>query len=456
MSRKPQQEEPTGISPPSAPEAEQSVLGAILLRPSMMDEVADILNPPDFYREAHRKIFRAMLEIYLRQEPVDFVTLHNLLKERGQLEEVGGLLYLSGLSEHVGIAANADHYAKIVRDKATLRRVLAASQDIAGACLAPVEDVPEFLEWAEEQIYLTKEDQDAQEVFLLDDLLPIEQQRIEQNFERKREILGLPSGFIDLDHLTGGWQPGDLVIIAGRPSMGKTAMGGNIAYHAAKICGVPTLLFSLEQPKEQLTQRFMAAVGKINATHMRAGKMEKPEWDNFYEVIEHGLADTPIYIIDKPALNLLEIRSQTRRLKSREGIGLVVLDYLQLARDPKAKSEEQRVAAISQGLKALAKEMSLPVIALCQLNRKVEERPNKRPILADLRGSGSIEQDADVIIFIYRDEVYREDSKDQGLAEVRLAKQRNGPTGKIKLAYLAEYMRFENYIADQPAEAGFF
>lgn len=447
--------EQSQYSPPYNQEMEEAVLGSLLIRPALMDEVADLLSPADFYREAHRKIFRVMLELYLRHEPVDIILVNNLLQERGQLEEVGGPLFLMGLSDHVGVAVNAAHYAKIVKDKATLRRLLAATQEIGGACLAPIENVDEFVDWSEDQIFQIKENQEIQAAYSLDDLVPEESARIEKIYYRKKEILGIPSGFKDLDDLTCGWQSGDLIILAARPSMGKTAMALNISHHAGKVAGVPVGFFSMEQPKEQLVQRMLASEGRINAKHLRAAKMSAPEWEKFNEAQEL-LEGVPLYIIDKPALTLLEIRSQARRLVSRHGVGLLVVDYLQLARgDSKARSREQEVGGVSRGLKALAKELHLPIIALSQLNRDLEKRPNKRPTLPDLRESGAIEQDADVIIFIYRDEVYREDSKDAGFAEINLAKQRNGPTGKLKLAFLKEYLRFENF-ADAPAEAGFF
>jgi len=435
---------PAGYTPPSNPEAEQSVLGAILVRPEVLDEVSDLLVADDFYKEAHGRIYKTMLDLYGKNDPVDLVTVCALLKERSQLEGVGGAVFLAGLSEEVGFAVNAPYYAKLVRQKAMLRRLLDATQEIAGACLAPVDDAEVFIDQAESKIFQIKESREIQAAYSLDDLVPEEVSRIEKIFERKREILGIPSGFVDLDRLTGGWQNGDLIILAARPSHGKTALSLNMAYHAARHSQVPTAFFSLEQPKEQLVQRLLASVGQINASRLRAARMESQEWERFYQV-DDKLRGVPIHIIDKPALTSLEIRSQARRLKSKQGIGLVVVDYLQLARDPKAKSREQEVGGISRSLKALAKELNLPVIALCQLNREVEKRPNRRPVLADLRESGSIEQDADLVLFIYRDELYREDSKDKGIAEVRLAKHRNGPTGLVNLAYRKEFMLFQNY-----------
>jgi replicative DNA helicase len=436
---------PAGYTPPANLEAEQSVLGAILVRPEVLDEVSDLLVADDFYKEAHGRIYKTMLDLYGKNDPVDLVTVCALLKERSQLEGVGGAVFLAGLSEEVGFAVNAPYYAKLVRQKAMLRRLLDATQEIAGACLAPVDDADVFIDQAESKIFQIKESREIQAAYSLDDLVPEEVSRIEKIFERKREILGIPSGFVDIDRLTGGWQNGDLIILAARPSHGKTALSLNMAYHAARHSQVPTVFFSMEQPKEQLVQRLLASVGQINASRLRAARMESQEWERFYQV-DDKLRGVPIHIIDKPALTSLEIRSQARRLKSKQGIGLVVVDYLQLARDPKAKSREQEVGGISRSLKALAKELNLPVIALCQLNREVEKRPNRRPVLSDLRESGSIELDADLVLFIYRDELYREDSKDKGIAEVRLAKHRNGPTGLVNLAYRKEFMLFQNYV----------
>ena len=435
------------LSPPWSGEAEQSVLGAVLLRPAAMDEVALILKPEDFYRTAHGQIYRVMLGLYNQERPVDLVTVTMRLKEVGWLDGVGGPVFLAGLSEHVGTAANVGYYAKVVHQKARLRKLLTASQEITQGCLGPInaDQVDTFLDEAEEKIFAIKEDQAGQVVFTLDELVPDEVSRIESNFETKREVLGIASGFVDLDKLTGGFQDADLILIAARPSMGKTALGLNIGFHAARS-QVPTLFFSLEQPKEQLVQRLMASAGQINAWRLRTSRLEQDEWDKLIDI--DSLLNGPFYIIDRPALTPMEIRAHARRLKNKHGIGLVILDYLQLAREPKAKSREQEVGCISRALKALAKELNVPVIALSQLNRDLEKRPNKKPVLSDLRESGSLEQDADLVLFIYRDEVYNENSKDKGLAEIHLAKQRNGPTGRIKLTYRKEFMQFRNYIPE--------
>ncbi|MEW6657798.1 MAG: replicative DNA helicase [Thermodesulfobacteriota bacterium] len=436
---------PQGHTPPANPEAEQSVLGAILLRPQVMDLVADTLAPQDFYRQAHRQIYQVMIDLYNRHEPVDLVSVNNLLKERGQLEEVGGPLFLSGLSEHVGIAANADHYARLVHDKAVLRRLLAASQEIAGACLSPQEDVAEFLDWAEHLVFEVAEAKIRQGFQPIEGLVNKEIATLEAIWGRKDDaITGVPSGFVDLDNYTAGFQPSDLIILAARPSMGKTALALNIAFNAAYKPRVPVALFSLEMSREQLVRRLLSSIGEVDASQIRrAAFLTHQEWAHLQEAAGY-LIDCPIFIDDTPAATVLEIRAKCRRLKAEGKLGLVIIDYLQLMRGRgDAPSREQEISEISRSLKALAKELQVPVLALSQLNRRVEERPNKRPQLADLRESGAIEQDADVILFIYRDEVYREDSPDKGIAEVIVGKQRNGPTGKVKLSFRDKYTRFD-------------
>ena len=442
MSKEPQ--DPRAYTPPANLEAEQSVLGAILVRPAVLDELVGQLHETDFYREAHSRIFHAMLDLYDANFPVDLVSVCAYLKDRNQLEGVGGPVYLAGLSEAVGFATNALYYAKIVREKAVLRRLLDASQEIASACLAPVENVAEFVAQAEIKISGAMEDRGGRE-FSLGELVPPEVQRVEALHEHRDQILGVPSGFTDLDRLTAGFQKSDLIILAARPSMGKTALALNIAHNAATAkTPVPVAFFSIEMSKEQLVRRLFASEGRIDASRLRTGRMQAEEWAKL-NMAAGDLLDAPIYIIDRATVTSLEIKAQARRMKSRHGIGLVVVDYLQLMRDPRAKSREQEIARIASDLKAMAKELDVPVLALSQLNRDVEKRPNRRPKLSDLRESGALEQDADVVIFIYREEVYKKDSLDKGIAEVDVAKQRNGPVGLIKLTYLAEYTRFENY-----------
>ena len=432
-----------GYIPPSNPEAEQSVLGAILVRPAVLDELVGHLTEEDFYREAHARIYHAMVDLYGANVPVDLVSVCSYLKDRDQLEGVGGPVFLAGLSEQVGFATNANYYAQIVQEKALLRRLLATTQKIASECLTPIPKVAEFVDQAIAEVAGVVEDR-AGNTHFLPDLIPGEKERIEGLHERRGQIMGLPTGFIDLDRILAGFQKADLILLAGRPSMGKTAMALNIAFHAAHHAKVPVALFSLEMSKEQLVRRLFASVGRIDAGRLRSGNMSPGEWAQLNQA-DGELITTPIYIIDKGKATVLQIGAQAKTLRAVHGIGLVVVDYLQQIRDPKAKTREQEISRISGDLKALAKELDVPVLALSQLNREVEHRPDKRPRLSDLRDSGSLEQDADVVLFLYRDEVYREDSWDRGKAELRVAKQRNGPLGLVMLAYLAEYTRFESY-----------
>jgi len=450
---------PGGATPPANPEAEQSVLGAVLVRPGVMDLVADLLASEDFYREAHGRIYQAMLDLYRRGEPVDLVTVTALLKERGQLEGAGGPVFLAGLSEQVGFATNAVYYGRIVHDKAVLRRLLACTQEIAAACLGPVEDVGEFLDASEQRVFAVAESQVRPGFDPLGSLVESEIATLEAIWHREKgRITGVPSGFGDLDNFTAGFQPSDLIIIAARPSMGKTALALNIAFNAAyprqdDFKPVPVAFFSLEMSKQQLVRRLLSSIGEVDASNLRRAFLSTMEWANLQTAAGY-LLDCPIYIDDAPAATVLDIRAKARRLKAEGKLGLVIIDYLQLMRGrADAPSREQEISEISRSLKALAKELSVPVIALSQLNRRVEERPNKRPQLADLRESGAIEQDADVIIFIYRDEIYREDSPDKGTAEVIVGKQRNGPTGKLTLIFRDKYTRFDNKAREEAAMA---
>jgi len=446
---------PGGFTPPASPEAEQSVLGAILVRPEVLDRVADLIGSGDFYRQAHGRIFQAMLDLYGRGDPVDLVTVTALLDERGQLEGVGGPVFLAGLSEQVGFATNADYYAGLVHDKAILRRLLDTTQEIAGSCFAPVEDVAEFLDAAEQKVFEVAESKVRLGFQPLSVLVEKEIAILEAIWHRDvTRITGVTSGFNDLDNLTAGFQNSDLIIIAARPSMGKTALALNIAYNAAyKAPQVPVAFFSLEMSREQLVRRLLSSAGEVDASNLRRAFLSTMEWANL-QTAAGFLLDCPIYIDDTPAATVLDIRAKARRLKADGKLGMLVIDYLQLMRGRiDVHSREQEISEISRSLKALAKELKVPVIVLSQLNRKVEERPNKRPQLADLRESGAIEQDADVVIFIYRDEVYREDSPDQGIAEIIVGKQRNGPTGKIKLIFRAKYTTFDSYEREE-APAG--
>ncbi len=441
---------PAGVTPPHDLEMEQSVLGAILLRPQVLDQVTDLIGPNDFYRQAHGHIYQAMLDLYNRAEPVDIRTVNDLLKERGHLDSIGGPVFLASLSEQVGTAFSAPYYAKRVHEKSILRGLLDQCQVIAQACLGPVEDVDEFLDEAERQIFQIADAKIRPGFQLLSTLVEKEVETLEKIWHREAgRITGVPSGFADLDNLTSGFQNSDLIIIAARPSMGKTALALNIAFHAAYNAQVPTAFFSLEMSKEQLVRRLLSCAGEIDASHLRRAFLTGQEWQNLQEAASY-LLDCPIYVDDTPAATVLEIRSKSRRLKHDKKLGLIIVDYLQLMRGrTDVSSREQEVSDISRSLKALAKELNVPVIALSQLSRKVEDRPKKEPQLADLRESGAIEQDADVIFFIYRDEVYNDSSPQKGLAKIFLKKQRNGPTGEFTLFFDKHFTRFRNFTEEE-------
>jgi replicative DNA helicase len=454
---------PVGYTPPANPEAEQSVLGAILVRPEVLDRIADLIAPEDFYREAHGRIYRAMVDLYGRGEPVDLVTVTALLKERGHLEGVGGPVFLAGLSEQVGFATNAEYYAHLVHDKAILRRLLDCTQEIASACLAPVENVDEFLDEAEHKIFQVAEAKVRPGFSPLSILVDNEIATLEAIWGRKDgSLTGVTSGFTDLDNYTAGFQASDLIILAARPSMGKTALALNIAFNAAygrrggggqPIAPVAVAFFSLEMSKEQLVRRLLSSEGRVDASQIRrAAFLTGQEWTRLQEAAG-VLLDCPIYIDDTPAATVLDIRAKSRRLKADGKLGLIILDYLQLMQGrTEAPSREQQISEISRSLKALAKELAVPVMALSQLSREPEKRERKRPQLSDLRESGAIEQDADVVMFIYRDEVYRKDSPDKGIAEVIIGKQRNGPIGMVKLAFRDKFTRFDDLEREEAPE----
>ncbi len=444
----------TSYTPPASMEAEQSVLGAVLVNPQALDQIADLLTPRDFYRPAHGQIYQAMFDLYQRGEPVDLTSVAALLKERGQLEEVGGPVFLASLSEQMGLASNAFYYARLVHEKSILRSLLVRSQEIAAACLGRIEDVDEFLDEAEAKIFEISDSKLRPGFQSLGVLVVKEVENLEAIWHREKgRITGVPSGFIDLDNYTAGFQKGDLIIIAARPSMGKTALALNIAFNAAYEGQTAVAFFSLEMSKEQLVRRLLASVGEIDASHLRRAFLTTQEWQNLQEAAGY-LQDCPIYIDDTPAATVLEVRSKARRLKAEGKLGLVIVDYLQLMKGrSEAPSREQEISEISRSLKALAKELDVPVIALSQLSRKVEDRRPKIPELADLRESGAIEQDADVIFFIYRDEVYNENSPEKGVARILLKKQRNGPTGELRLVFRDLFTRFDNLAREEAAPA---
>lgn len=435
--------------PPQNLEAEQSVLGAVLLDNDVAHDVAELLLAEDFYKEIHQKIFESIIKLIEKGEPADLVTLTNELKAKGELERIGGATYLAELVEAVPTAANVLYYTKIVKDKAILRGVIRAATEIATSGYEEGgADVAEFLDRAEKIIFEVSEKR-AQNALV--PIAPIIKQsfiEIERNYEKKQLITGLSSGFRDVDKLTAGFQPSDLIIVAARPAMGKTSLVLNIAENACMKSQVPVAVFSLEMSREQLAIRMLCSGARIDSQKVRTGMLDEDEWQRLTHVAG-PLSESPLFIDDTPALSPFEMRARARRLKASKGLGLVIVDYLQLMTiRGKGDNREREISEISRSLKSMAKELNVPVIALSQLNRAVEGRADKRPQMSDLRESGAIEQDADIIAFIYRDEVYNKESSDRGIAELNIVKHRNGPIGVAKMAFLAEYTRFENLAYD--------
>jgi replicative DNA helicase len=445
-----------GRVPPQSVDAEESVLGAILLDNTAIDRVTGLLQPEDFYRESHRKIFRAMQALADRSEPADLVTLGDLLRTRGELSDVGGAAYLAELAERVPTAANVTHYARMVRDKAVLRNLITTATSIAERGYAG-QDVKELLDRAEQEIFALS-DREVRPAFVrLDGLMQATFDTIERLHERKEAVTGVPTGYRKLDELTAGLQPSDLIIVAGRPSMGKTAFCMNIAEHAAIKAGIGVAIFSLEMSKEQLAMRMLCSQSLVDLKRVRTGHLNNEEFDRLARAAA-DLSEARIYIDDTPALTVLELRAKARRLARdpTANLKLLIVDYLQLMRSAEGKdSREQEISEISRSLKALAKELNLPVVALSQLNRQVENRHPPKPRLADLRESGAIEQDADVIAFIYREEVYDEDTMRKGIADIIVAKQRNGPLGDVELTFLRESTCFKDLelAPDEPRQS---
>ena len=432
--------------PPQNIEAEQSILGSILLENSAINSALEILTKDDFYNEAHRKIFNVIVELSEKNEPVDLITLSNALKDKALLDSVGGTSYLASLVDNVPSSANVAHYAKIVKEKAILRGLISSATEIIGSCYETGSDVDEVLDKAEHRIFEISENKVRPSFFPIREIIKDSFRSIEDLFSRKELITGVPTGFEKIDDLTSGLQKSELIIIAGRPSMGKTALALNIAQYAALEAQTPAAIFSLEMSKEQLAFRMLASEAKVDSQRLRKGFLGETDWPKLTTAAGR-LSEAPLFIDDTPAITVLEMKAKSRRLKADTGLGLIIVDYIQLMRSGSYReSREQEISEISRSLKALSKELRVPVVALSQLNRKVEDRTNRRPQMADLRESGAIEQDADVIAFIYRDEVYNksEDNTEKGLAEIIIAKQRNGPTGTVKLAFLEKFTSFEN------------
>lgn len=437
--------------PPHSLEAEQSVLGGLLLDNEAFDRIADLVSHEDFYRSDHRAIFRQIATLIERGRPADVITLSEALESTGQLQNVGGIAYLGALDKFIPGAANIRRYAEIVRERSIMRKLAEVGAGIAEASYNPMGRSPaQLLDEAEAKVFEIAETgaRGKQSFISAQQLLTQAVERIDTLYNRDNpsDITGLATGFRDLDRLTSGLQPGDLIIVAGRPSMGKTAFALNISEHVALFAGKPVAVFSMEMTGNQLMMRMLGSAGRLDQHKLRTGRLEDEDWQKLTDALSK-LDKAEIYVDESGVLNALELRARARRLHRQcKGLGLIVIDYLQLmSAVSQVENRATEISEISRSLKALAKELSVPVVALSQLNRSLEQRTNKRPIMSDLRESGAIEQDADLILFIYRDEVYNPDSSDKGIAEIIISKQRNGPIGTLNLTFLGQYTRFENH-----------
>ncbi len=435
--------------PPQSLEAEQALLGGLMLSNEAWDQIADRVVETDFYQKEHRLIFRAIGELAEVDRPRDVVTLAEQLDNVGKLEDAGGLAYLGRLAQDTPGAANIAAYADIVRERSVLRQMISVGNEIANSAYHPEgQNSAALLDAAEGKVFgIADQRSRGNRGFKnIKEILTAAVDRIDELFTRQSPVTGLSTGFNDLDEKTSGLQNADLIIVAGRPSMGKTAFAMNLAEHVALDQDEPVAVFSMEMPGEQLAMRLIASLGRIDLHKLRSGQLEEADWHRITSAMSLLSHKANLYIDDSPALTPIELRARARRLKRERGLGLILVDYLQLMQVPGTKENRAtEISEISRSMKALAKELSVPIIALSQLNRSLEQRTDKRPIMADLRESGAIEQDADVIIFIYRDEVYNEDSNDKGTAEIIISKQRNGPIGKVRLTFLGSYTKFENF-----------
>jgi replicative DNA helicase len=441
--------------PPQSLEAEMSILGGILIDNDAINRVLEMLTPEDFYRESHRKIFQAMMRLSDTREPCDLITMTDMLKKAGELEEIGGAAYLATLVDYVPTAANIAYYCKMVKEKSTNRKLISVATEIVSRGYDDQADVEELLDKAQKEIYEISENKSRPQYVPVQAVLKEAFNILKNLHDQKEHVTGVPTGYVDLDHKTAGFQPGNLVIIAARPSMGKTTLALNIAQYASAESKkkVPSVIFSLEMGKEELVMRFLASIARVDFGRMRTGHFHDSDWPRLTRAAGI-LHDAKIFIDDSPSISVLELRSKARRLKSEHDIGLVIVDYLQLMRGgANPESRQQEISEISRALKALAKELNVPVVALSQLNRELEKRADKRPMMSDLRESGAIEQDADVIMFVYREAVYCEDCRKPDTtcskghernAEIIIGKQRNGALGTIELTFIGEHTRFEN------------
>ena len=434
-----------GKVPPHDVEAEQAVLGSMLTDKDAVISAIEVLKEEDFYRTDNRSIYEAIINLYNRAEPIDIITVKAELESLGKFEQIGGLEYLASLPDKVPTTANAMKYIKIVEEKSTLRNLIKTANEIIELGYDPTEDVSDIMEGAEKKIFNIMQNNDKKSYSPIKDILVESFTQLEELYNRKQHITGVPSGFTELDYKTAGFHGSDLVLIAARPAMGKSAFALNIATNAAVRANVPVVIFSLEMSKEQMVNRILCSEAMVDSNKVRTGKLEEDDWTKLAGSIG-PLSDAEIYIDDTPGISVMEIRAKCRKLKLEKNIGMVVIDYLQLVQGSNRRngSREQEISEISRSLKILAKELNVPVIALSQLSRAVEQRPDHRPMLSDLRESGAIEQDADIVMFLYRDDYYNPDSEKKDIAEVIIAKHRGGSLGTVDLLWLGSYTKFVN------------
>lgn len=434
-----------GKVPPHDLEAEQAIIGSMLTDRDAVISAIEILKEEDFYREDNKAIYTAILNLYNRAEPIDIITVKSELESMGKFEQVGGLEYLAELPEKVPTTANAMKYIKIVEEKSTLRRLIKTANEIIELGYSPTEDVEDIMEGAEKKIFNIMQEKNQKGYAPIKDVLVESFTKLEELYNRKQHITGVPSGFTELDYRTAGFHGSELILIAARPAMGKTAFALNIATNAAVKANVPVAVFSLEMSKEQLVNRILCSESMVDSNKVRTGKLEEDDWTKLAGAIG-PLSEAEIFIDDTPGINITEIRAKCRKLKLEKNIGMVVIDYLQLIQgsNKRGGSREQEISEISRSLKILAKELDVPVIALSQLSRAAEQRPDHRPMLSDLRESGAIEQDADIVMFLYRDDYYNQDSEKKDIAEVIISKHRGGSTGTVELLWLGSYTKFVN------------
>lgn len=437
--------------PPQNIEAERAVLGSIMLFSELLHSILGVLKVKDFYLERHQWIFEAILEQESESLPLDIISVANRLKIKGHLEKLGGIAYLGELADMIPAAAHIEHYAKIIHEKSMLRQIITVCTEIASEAYEELEHVDLFLDSAEKRFFQIREEGQNKDIAPVSEIVKDAFKTIEQLYERKELVTGVPTGFEEFDKMTSGLQPTDLIILAGRPAMGKTSLAMNMVANAAIMHNTPVVVFSLEMSKEQLVMRMLCSQGRVDASRLRTGNMKDGDIPRLMQAATE-LARSKIFIDDGANSSLLEMRSKCRRLKMEHGLGMIMIDYLQLMKGDGhgGDSREREISDISRGLKALAKELHVPVIALSQLNRSLERRPDKRPMPSDLRESGALEQDADMIVFVYRDEVYNPESEDRGIAEIIIGKQRNGPIGTARVRFFHEFTKFENLYPDQP------